>query len=182
MNEVSRKQLNHNIRAFAHGTLKLDEETYRDVIRSVTTNKEHITDCTMQEAELVLMALRRFRGGQLGGRQRGNGTGTAGINEPQHNVITHLMEYLNWNWGHTAKFCKRITGKSNTRLCSAAELVKLTQGMIAIVNQNIESGRLRLSPDELAKYRLHTQPHRFTKSEISNPKSQITPEVPCNRP
>lgn len=64
---MTRKQLNYNIRRYAHYVLKLDEDQYREIVDTVT-NKRHITDCTQEEAELVFAALKNFS--RAGGRQR----------------------------------------------------------------------------------------------------------------
>lgn len=167
MNGAGRKRLNHNIRAFAHGTLKLDEETYRQVIRDVTMNREHITQCTDQEAELVLIALRRFHAGRLVAAPKGDLPGRpptqTGL-ERQHTILPRLMEILRWDWKSTAGFCKKVTGRNRTDKCSPAELAKVIAGMVQIVEHDIALGKITMTPEELAAFRRHTQPHHREES------------------
>src|SRR5689334_18804313 len=60
MTSPRRKQLNHDIRALAHGFLRLDEETYRGIVETIT-GKRHVTDCDDEEANLILLALKRMK-------------------------------------------------------------------------------------------------------------------------
>jgi hypothetical protein len=70
------------------------------------------------------------------------------------------MEYLSWNWASTAAFCKRITGKDDTRKCTTAELRKVIRGMIAIIEQNIQSGKLTLSTERQIHFKRIANPHQ----------------------
>lgn len=176
---MTRTRLNHNIRAFAHGTLGLDVEQYRDVIRQVTTNKEHITDCTGTEAELVLTALRRIHDGRLRstpqrGTQPGRPPTRDGVStrrssgaanrdpggERQHSILPRLMELLRWDWGSTAKFCKTITGKKRTDKCDARELSKVIAGMVQVIEHDLTIGKITMTDKQLQEFRMHTQPRR----------------------
>src|ERR1043166_7369196 len=103
---MTRKELNHNIRALAHGRLGLDEETYRMVVESVT-GKRRISQCDDEEANLVMLALRKMQDNQ-------GSTAAVKKNPDQHRFIARLMEYLKWDWGNTAGFCEKITGKKST--------------------------------------------------------------------
>ena len=173
MNATSRKQLNHHIRAFAHGTIGLDEEQYRGVIRDVTSSKEHITKCTDQEAELVLTALRRFHEGRFG--NPGSSSGLPGRPSTpdglkrQHKILPRLMALLRWDWRATARFCFKITGHKRTDKCTAAELAKVVAGMVQIVEHDIAAGKITMSEQELQEFRSHTQPHLKERSSTWNP-------------
>lgn len=172
---MTRKQLNYNIRRYAHYVLKLDEDQYREIVDTVT-NKRHITDCTQEEAELVFAALKNF---SRAGRPPAHG----GPNAPQHRFIARLMEYLDWSWKQTAAFCQRIVGRPDTRSCDAAELRKVIRGMIAMIEQNIASGRLKLTPYQLTEFRKHTQretlPSSSSRRGAGDEVQQQPMEAPC---
>lgn len=170
---MTRKQLNHYIRKFAHGTLGFDEEQYRSVIRDVTDTKEHITHCTDEEAQLVLTALQRFHEGRLnvpGRPPTRNGaparsTGVRSGGERQHSIIPRLMSLLRWDWSDTARFCYRVTRKRDTRSCDTKELSKVIAGMVQIVERDIRVGKLTLAAEDLQKFRMHTQRYRSHHQE-----------------
>ena len=176
MNSVNRKRLNHQIRAFAHGMIGLDEDAYRRVIRDVTTDKENITKCTDQEAELVLTALRRVHEGRFGspgpsglpGRPSTRNVVPCGL-ERQHKILPRLMALLRWDWRATARFCFKITGHKRTDKCTAAELAKVVAGMVQIVEHDIAAGKITMSEQELQEFRSHTQPHLKERSSTWNP-------------
>ncbi len=145
---MNRPDLIRRIHSVAYGRLKLDEETYRTIVLAANDRgKTSCTDLTDHELELVLVALRRLSGSRAAARS----------NEPQHNMIPHLMEYLGWSWKQTSALCKRLTGWDNTRKCSAAELRKVITAMIAMIEQNHESGRRTLSHTELFEFRRYTR-------------------------
>lgn len=150
-----RKELNRKIGAFAFGRLRLPEHDYRQIVASIDPKSDgHVTRCDDETANLVLIALRRLA-------ERNPSTQK---NMKQHRFIARLMDYLRWNWKATAEFCKRQTGKRSTRGCSALELTKVINGMIAIVDQNIADGRLQLSTEQLSDYLRHTKRHRQNES------------------
>jgi len=173
---MNRKQLNHRVRAFAHGTLKLSEEAYREVIRDVTADKEHITDCTDDEAQLVLTALRRFHVMRLNvpgrpptpealstRRSPGAANRDAG-GERQHSMIPRLMDFLRWDWKSTAGFCEKVIGKKDTRQCDAKELSKMIRGMVAVIEHDLARGKITMTPEQLATFRRHTA-HKMETEE-----------------
>jgi len=148
---MQRTQLNRQIGALAFGRLHLDESFYRQIVVSIDPKSEgHVTRCDDESANLVLLALRRLA----------DKSPSAQKNPKQHRFIARLMEYLNWNWIQTAAFCERQTGKKTTHSCNAAELTKIINGMVAIIDANIAVGKLQLSPQQLSEYRKHTKKHR----------------------
>jgi len=149
---MNRRALNHNIRALAQGRLALDEETYRTVVHSVT-GKLHITDCDDEEANLVHLAFKKMLDNQ-------GAAGQIRKNPQQHRFIARLMDYLRWDWQDTARFCERVTGKRSTKACNAAELSKVIRGMIAIIDQDIEAGKIQLTHTERFNYEHYVKHHR----------------------
>jgi hypothetical protein len=153
---TSRTELNRKIGALAFGRLRLNEEDYREIVASIDPKSDgHVTQCDDDHANLVLIALRR-----LAVTHPPKQTDTR-----QNKFIARLMQHLNWNWKNTADFCKHQTGKDSTRSCSSAELTKIVNGMIAIIDHDIAGGKLVLSPAALAEYRRHTQHHRTTQQK-----------------
>ena len=108
-----------------------------------------------KSANLVLIALRRLA------------EKTPQKNVKQQKFIARLMDHLNWNWNQTAAFCKKQTGKNSTRDCTALELTKVINGMVAIIDGNIAAGTLQLSPAQLSEYQRYTKKNRQTKSAQS---------------
>ncbi len=146
-----RSELNRSIGALAYGRLKLDEETYRTLVASIDPKSEgHVTRCDDEHANLVLLTLRQIASNNPVGQK----------NARQHKFIARLMDHLKWNWTDTAKFCHRQTGKKTTRACNAFELTKIVNGMIALIDRDIASGKLQLSPEQLSAYERHTKRHR----------------------
>lgn len=156
MDAIARKQLNHRVRAMAHGRLKLDEESYRDIVRAVDQKSDgHISRCDDEHANLVLKVLERML------ERNPQGTSSQKIaNEHQQKLIARLMYCLGWNWGQTSFFCERQTGKKSTRDCSAKELSKVILGMIRIVESDIKRGRTSLTAKEIEDFRSHTRQYR----------------------
>lgn len=146
-----RKELNKKIGALAFGRLRLSEDIYRQIVVSIDPKSEgHVTRCDDESANLVLIALRRLA---LQNPQTERG-------QKQHRFIARLMDYLRWNWKQTAAFCKKQTGKNSTRDCDAKELTKIVNGMVAIIDGNIATGKLQLSPEELSAYQHYTKRNR----------------------
>ncbi|TAK51469.1 MAG: hypothetical protein EPO24_15895 [Bacteroidetes bacterium] len=151
---MTRKELNHNIRALAHGTLGLTEEEYRLIVYNVYQKSEgHITRCDDEHANLVMLHLRQMRPvGQHAMLSNGN--------ERQHKMIPRLMEILGWDWRRTAEFCLQVTGKKNTRQCDAVELSKLIRGMVAVIDSYLKKGRIRMTEAERSEYERHVRQQR----------------------
>lgn len=156
---MTRKQLNHNIRALAHGTLGLTEDEYRTIAAAVDPRSEgHITKCDDEHANLVYMRLKKMAS---------TSQSQTHAQERQHRMIARLMEYLRWTWGDTASFCLRVTGHRTTKQCSAAELSKVIRGMVSIIDQDVEKGKIQLTHTEKFEYERHVKHHRQTRKEES---------------
>jgi hypothetical protein len=147
---VNRKQLNHDIRALAHGKLGLSEEEYRLVVEGIT-GKQHVTDCDDEEAGLVLVALRNLL----------EKKGAVRTNPDQHRMIAKLGYMLKWTWDDIASFTHKVTGHRSTKLCSPAQLAKVIRGMIAVIDHDIAAGKLKLSHTEAFEFERHAKHHRI---------------------
>lgn len=155
MNDADRRRLNHRIRALAHGQCALTEAQYRLIVHAIT-DRDHITDCTDEQAGLVLAQLQMLATQKRVARRE--------VNWRQQHLIARLMGYLNWSWDNTAHFVGREVGKNDTRDCTASELATVVRGMVAIIDRDIDLGTLVLSPEQLRDYFRHTRHHR--KEEI----------------
>lgn len=159
---MNRSELNKKIGALVHGKLKLDEEIYRQIVYSIDPKSGgFVRNCDDEHANLVLLSLERLIEKKSTPREHKK-------NEQQIKFIARLMDFLKWEWRSTSLFILRIVGKSHTSKCTAAELSKVIRGMIAIIDSNIESGKLVLSPAKLKEYRFKTHFHRVqnkTKSQ-----------------
>lgn len=152
--------------------LGLDDETYRTVLDSVA-GKTSCTNLEEEELNLVLLALEKMSRG-------GNGATSVTLrNQRQQRFIARLMDYLGWTWKQTSHFCVRQTGKRSTRSCNAAELSKVIIGMIRLIDEDIEKGRLKLSPEKLEEYRRYTKMQRGMNDEPTC-KHERSIDVPGN--
>ena len=154
---IARKSLIRQVHVLAYQRLRLSEDEYRQIVQDVTGERS-IGNLPAIEIEKVLVALRRIPLGTLGGHQ-GEAPGRQHGNRPQQGLIAHLMGYLKWDWRSTAKFCKRITGHSDTRQCDSAELRKVIRGMIALIEQDVASGRIHLSTEQQIHFKRLSYPH-----------------------
>lgn len=129
--------------------LSLDDDNYRLILESLS-GRRSCADMDDEHLNLVSLALSKMldnRGTRPGLRKNPN----------QQAFIARLMDYLHWNWSNTATFCERLTGKKSTKACSAAELSKIIRGMIAIIDQDIEKGKLGLSHTQRFEYERHVK-------------------------
>ena len=156
---MDRKTLIKEVHTLAYGRLHLTEEEYREVVEGATGQKS-VKELLANEIEKVLVALRRFNVGMPGRPPARGERGDRHRNFPHHRSIARLMDYLGWKWESTAKFCERITGKTDTRDCDAAELRKVCLGMVALIEQNLVSGKLVLPPARLAEFRFYNKLHQ----------------------
>lgn len=150
------------IHTIAYRDLRLDEEQYREVVRNASSSgSDSCADLSMQDLELVLVAFRRLqRTLKPGAAVNAHVPSAPGRgNLAQHRMIARLMDLLGWDWTQTAKLCKRLTGHRNTRQCTAMELRTLITAMIAMIEQNHESGRRPLTEGELVTFHHYTR-HR----------------------
>lgn len=162
---MTRAEINKEIGYLAHGKLRMAEDDYRTLVYSIDKSSggfvRNIKDD--ETANLVLVALRNMVDKKINPTEKQQAR-----NDAQVKFIARLMDFLKWEWRSTSLFILRIVGKSHTSKCTAAELSKVIRGMIAIIDSNIESGKLVLSPAKLKEYRFKTHFHRVqnkTKSQ-----------------
>jgi phage gp16-like protein len=133
--------------------LALDDEIYHVILDSVA-GKTSCKDIGDEDLKLAMLALERM---VAGGK---DGTSVTKKNVRQHRFIARLMDYLGWTWKQTARFCHHQTGKRSTRSCDAGELSKIIIGMIRIIDEDVEKGRLKLTETQMADYQRYTKLHR----------------------
>ena len=129
--------------------LSLDEDNYRLILESIS-GKRSCANMDDEHLNLVSLALSKMLD------NRGTSPGTR-KNPNQQGFIARLMDYLHWDWSNTASFCLKLTGKKSTRACSAGELSKIIRGMIAIIDQDIERGKLSLSHTQRFEFERHVK-------------------------
>jgi hypothetical protein len=165
MHPDERSKLNQRAVAMAH-RLGLDQDIYRQMILNVAPKSEgHITQCDDEQANLIVMALRNALDRQSTGTTRR--APSSRPNERQHRQIARLMDYLNWHWGNTAKFVHQQTGKKNTFECTPHELSIIIRGMVAIIDGDLKTGKLKLSDSDRQDYLDHTK--KFRKGAVPAP-------------
>jgi ribosomal protein L30/L7E len=156
---MNRKQLNHNVRALAHGTLGLNEEEYRTIVYNIYPKSDgHISRCDDEHANLVLLHLKQMNSSVVRPDSSPN-------NSNQQKLIARLMDILDWKWSDTAAFCLKITGHRTTRLCDAGELSKVIRGMIATIDHHLEHGKITMTRTERFEYERHVRLQRAKSGE-----------------
>jgi len=140
--------------------LRLDDEIYHVILGSIA-GKTSCRDLGDEELNLAMLAFERMAssGGAIGA------TSLVKVNQKQHRRIAKLGYILGWTWKDLAGFCKRQTGKRSTRACSATELNKIINGLVAVIDGDIEKGRLKLSPEKFEEYRRYTKTQRRMTDE-----------------
>jgi len=155
MQEIDRKRLNRRIGYLRNAVLKLDEETYRTIVSSIDEKSGgYLRNCDDEHANLILLTLQRLTAQSNNDRRSGS--------QDAQRKIAKLGYLLGWSWRDIARFCEKETGKSSTRSCSSKELTKVINGMIAVIDYQLEKGILRLSPETLKQY------YRYTKHSFAN--------------
>jgi len=155
------------------GNLNLPREIYEDVVEGATGARS-VKDLPDEEIQKVLTALRRFSFA-TGRPPTRNMRAGQHQNFPQQKKIARLMDYLGWSWASTARLCEKITGKKDTRDCDSAELRKIILAMTSMIEQNIQSGKLKLTPRQLGEFRKWNFVHHATPS-IPPPLHEGEPE------
>jgi hypothetical protein len=151
---MERSELNKKIGVLVHAKLKLNEDVYRQIVYNIDQNSGgFVRNCDDEHANLVLLHLQHLVDKTKSHKE---------INKQsdQERFIARLMDHLNWRWSNTAQFMIRLVKKSHTSKCSASELSKVIRGMIAIIDKDIESGKIVMSDSELKEYRYKTHFHR----------------------
>jgi len=153
---MTRGQINSRAHALA-AKLGIDDAAFQEIVRAHDMNAEgHISKCTEFNALAVVGYLETQL--KIAGTRKVDGT------KKQQSMIPHLMEHLGWSWSGTASFCKRITGKSDTRECGTAELSKVIRGMIAIIDKKLEAGEITMNHTQKFEYDRHTKAYRAKKA------------------
>jgi hypothetical protein len=150
---TTRTALIQRIHVLKH-ELSLDDETYKEILGAIADGRTSCTQLGDEELNLVKIAMERMMNGRDGSKS------VSRKNPKQHNRIAKLGYILNWDWRDIARFCKKQTGKSSTQKCSAADLTKVINGMVAIIDDRLAKGSLVLPHDDLALYLKYTQQHR----------------------
>ncbi len=127
----------------AKGDLHLDEESYRQILKSVAG----VESSTQLSQEGFQRVMRRFQEMGFRGLLRqpyrpvpkgrliplDSPQGLEAITESQQNFITYLLENLSWDEGHYVAFCRRIIKKSDPQ--TKREGQKIIIGLMAILRQ-----------------------------------------------
>jgi phage gp16-like protein len=132
--------------------LSFDDDTYRTVLESIT-GKRSCADIDDEYLDLVCKSLE----GQLKKTQQTQ----IRQNVQLERKIAKLGYILRWNWYDIAGFCVKETGKRTTRACSALELNKVVNGMVAVIDNRLESGVIVMLPSQLSDYLRHTHNRRI---------------------
>lgn len=147
---MTRTDLIKKIHVLKHAA-NLDDENYRTILHAVT-GKSSSANMDEEELNLCILALKKFC---IAAMRK---------NERQHKMIARLMQHLNWKWSNTAKFCERITHKNNTRLCTTQELNNLIRGLIGVIDHDLKTGKIIMTPAALQEYHFKTNSHRSHSS------------------
>jgi hypothetical protein len=151
---MTRSELNKQIGVLVHAKLKLDEDVYRQIVYSIDNNSGgFVRNCNDDYANLVLIHLQRLADRKFSTRE-------VNKQNDQEKFIARLMDYLKWNWKDTAHFMMKIVKKTHTSKCNAAELSKVIRGMVAIIDKDIEAGKIILHGETRIKYYRYTKNHR----------------------
>ncbi|MDP1675687.1 MAG: hypothetical protein Q8L88_02385 [Bacteroidota bacterium] len=167
---MTRSELNKQIGVLVHAKLKLDEDIYRQIVYSIDNNSGgFVRNCDDETANLVLIHLQRLA-------DKKYSTHEVNKQSDQEKFVARLMDYLKWNWSNTSQFIFKITGKHHTSKCSTTELSKVIRGMVAIIDKDIECGKIVLHGETKMKYYRYTKNHR-TKSTEADPSTLPTESV-----
>lgn len=134
--------------------LCLDDETYRSILSSIANGKTSCKDIDLEYLNLIYQALERLS-------QKTNQSRIT-RNDRLQKKIAKLGLLLNWSWQDIANFIKRETGGKHisTRSCNAAELAKIINGLVSIINDRLSTGNLKLSEKDLKDFLKYTQTHK----------------------
>jgi len=133
--------------------LGLSDDTYRTILESIS-GKTSCKDIDLEYLNLVKQALE----GQL--QKLGSSTRTK--NAKEHRKIAKLGFLLGWSWFDIAHFVQRETQgrRISTRSCTGEELSKVINGMVALINDGIATGKITLEHKDLQDFLRYTQSHK----------------------
>lgn len=132
--------------------LSLDEETYRVILRSISGRDS----CAVIDDEYLNLIKQQLEG-MLNRMRAGSSLVLKNANE--HRKIAKLGYLLGWSWHDIAGFCFKEVGRRSTHNCNAAELGKIINGMIALINDGLTRGTLKLAHPDLKDFLKYTQSH-----------------------
>lgn len=144
--------------------LALDDETYRTILESISGKRS----CSEIDDEYVNLVLKSLEGQASKVRQT-----RVQANVRLQRKIARLGYILKWSWRDIAGFCFKETGKRSTQSCSAAELNKVVNGMIAVTDDRLDEGLIVLSPTQLDDYLRHTHRRRVNNATQQNMKGAM---------
>ena len=131
--------------------LAFNDDTYRSVLESIT-GKRSCRDIDDEYLNLVYQTLNSQFQKTIQTRVRKN--------VQLQKKISKLGYLLNWNWTRISEFCQQQIGKKSTQSCSAAELNKIINGMIAVIDDKLAKNELKLSQKDLQDFLYYTQRHK----------------------
>jgi phage gp16-like protein len=131
--------------------LSLDDEMYRTILESIA-GKRSCKDIDDEYLNLIYQTLNSQFQKTVQTRVRKN--------VQLQKKISKLGFLLNWNWKRISEFCYQQINKKSTQNCSAAELNKIINGMVAIINDKLAAGKIELSPKDLQDFLYYTQTHK----------------------
>ena len=138
--------------------LCLDEETYRTILASCSNGKTSCRDIDDEYLNLIKQALENLLAKQQHGAPGQN------KNAREQAKIAKLGFMLGWSWHDIAGFVKRETEgrKVSTRSCDKVELGKIINGMVALINDGLTTGKITLGHKDLQDFLKYTQAGQHT--------------------
>ena len=132
-------------------SLLLDDETYRTILASCANGE---TSCREIDDEYLNLIKQQME--NMLGRMRA-GSSLKLTNAAEHRKIAKLGYLLDWNWQDIAGFCFKEVKKKSTQSCTAAELGKVINGMVSIINSKLADGSLILPHADLQAFLKYSQ-------------------------
>lgn len=132
-------------------SLLLDDETYRTILASCANGE---TSCREIDDEYLNLIKQQME--NMLGRMRA-GSSLKLTNAAEHRKIAKLGYLLKWSWNDIAGFCFKEVKKKSTQSCTAAELGKIINGMIALINDGLTNGKIVLVHRDLQDFIKYTQ-------------------------
>lgn len=131
------------------------EEDYRTILASCSNGKTSCRDMDDEYLNLVKQTFERLYAKQQHGLPGGNKLSR------EESKIAKLGILLGWSWHDIANFVKRQTEgrKISTKSCTPAELTKVINGMVELINDGLTKGTLQLAHPDLEKFLKYTQQH-----------------------
>lgn len=160
---MTRTQINKEIGFLAHGKLKLADEDYRTIVRSICEESGGFVR-NIKDDETANLVLLHLRG--LVDKRSNPSVKEQKKQSDQERFIARLMDHLGWTWSDTSRYMMDKVKKSHTSKCSTEELSKVIRGMIATIDHHIEKGKITMSDAELKEYRYKTHFHRRNSQQI----------------